>query len=516
MYKSNIEICLVITNEIASKIKEALTNGITGAGYKLNHHESIEEFLTFYEEQHLEVCMITNESIKSGAYKQLKEQYRDLKDYILVEPNVDMDVVGERTIYIDSENGEIDIESLLRFVDSTVEQLEIAMYGGVPEEDVENNEYETDLPIESSLDDDEDDDDKVLSAPPVEENVHKDDKVNEPKESKDDDGPADEDFDYELPEPKSVKEKETPEIEKKEPVADAAPEAEVVTSFQNNPFPMRLRNIQKSLSGPKMDKYKTIGVWSPLPAIGVTSFLINFSLFLSENKVHTAVLESLTSNHILKDWLKRYSPIPERWVSLASNLHASEPVGDSEWLYRGVKFFPLSKDDVKQDWNSDSFGAYHRMTEIYDVTLIDMPTGEMDVFTKESLEYMDELWIVVDDRVQQLNSWKDYIKKIKDTHNISIYLIHNKVIAASKPNVLSEGIGVPMLATIPALWEETAKNYYQNKPLYLQKDVQPKLQTHYHQLATHLIGPSFQLQDKKPTMWEQIAKIGKFQNILNG
>lgn len=149
------------------------------------------------------------------------------------------------------------------------------------------------------------------------------------------------------------------------------------------------------------------------------------------------------------------------------------------------------------------------MTEIYDVALVDMPTGEMHEITNESLKYMDELWIIVCDRIQQLRSWKDYIKKIEKTHNIPIHLIHNQMIDESKPDSISKMMELPMLATIPALWEETAKNYYQNKPLYLQKKVQPILEPHYHQLATHLIGSSFKLQDKKPSMWERITKIGR-------
>ncbi|WP_281864809.1 hypothetical protein [Planomicrobium okeanokoites] len=514
MYNSKVEICIVLTNNIPTEIEEILTNELNNAEYKINQFQSIEEFLSWYLANGIDIFLITNESSNSETYMTLKKEYPDLRDCILIEPEEEIPSISAHSIFFDSENADIDIDGLLEVIDSSIRMLENKR---LIDEDFSHFDSGEDLPMDqySFIEDDDDDDEddteqgkhlegagerNTLESQKPEENlIENKEEINQQ--------------DNEL---KTADTKTEHNEKNKEPVPDIVPEDEVKSSFQNNPFPMRLRNIQKSLSGPKMDKYKTIGVWSPLPAIGVTSFLINFSLFLAENKVHTAVLESLTTNHILKDWLKRYTPIPDKWVSLATNLHAAEPVGDSEWLYRGVKFFPLNKDDVKQDWNSDSFGAYHRLTEIYDVTLIDMPTGEMSVFTKESLEYMDELWIIVDDRVQQLNSWKDYIKQIKQNHNISIHLIHNKLVASSKPNILCEGMGVTMLTTIPALWEETAMNYYQNKPLYLQKNVQPILQPPYHQLATHLIGSSFQLQEKKPTMWEQIAKIGKFQNILNG
>lgn len=489
MNQKQIDISLVLSSSITQTLENKIRETLGHADYELNEFKTIADFIEWYKTHPFEVCLITDEKYDSQAYISLKEEYSHLIDILLVEFS---DRPPEKNVFIAfiAENNDIDLEVLSKKAQEAMEEV-AEMNDKVFNDrshlhDLDGDSEESDIDIENPSNGDAADNDEVQppSKPP------------EPK--------SDEKIKSESP----TENKETP--------VQNLPENDVKSSFQNNPFPMRLRNIQKSLSGPKMDKYKTIGVWSPLPAIGVTSFIMNFALFLSENKVHTAVLESLTSNHILKDWLSRYSPIPEKWVSLASNLHANEPVGDSEWLYRGVKFFPLSKDDIKQEWNSDSFGAYHRMTEIYDVTLIDMPTGEMNVFTKESLEYMDELWIVVDDRVQQLNSWKEYIKTIKETHQITIYLIHNKIIDASKPNILSEGIGAPMLAAIPALWEETAKNYYQTKPLYLQKGVQSILQAHYHQLATHLIGSSFQLQEKKPTMWEQIAKIGKFQNILNG
>lgn len=495
------------------EIKETLSREISEADYKVSYFDSFEKFFDWYLSTNLDVFLITNESSSSEVYTTLKKQYPDLVDCNLLELNEETNYNSDHHIYYDSENADIDIDGLIEVIDTTIKMIELKRLVDADSSHVDDEEdfsmEQFDIP-----DEDEGEFEEQTLPAEIEGDKAAEKSLDEPHEADVNATELKEQPAIQSIEPKAEDIKAQVKEESKGP--DNVPVAELQSAFQNNPFPMRLRNIQKSLSGPKMDKYKTIGMWSPLPAIGVTSFLINFSLFLAENKVHTAVLESLTTNHILKDWLKRYTPIPDKWVSLATNLHAAEPVGDSEWLYQGVKFFPLNKDDVKQDWNSDSFGAYHRLTEIYDVTLIDMPTGEMSVFTKESLEYMDELWIIVDDRVQQLNSWKDYIKQIKQNHNISIHLIHNKLVSSSKPNILCEGMGVTMLTTIPALWEETAMNYYQNKPLYLQKNVQPILQPPYHQLATHLIGSSFQLQEKKPTMWEQIAKIGKFQNILNG
>lgn len=512
MYKSKIEICMVITNEVATEVKETIVKAIIGERYKVNHYHSIEEFLGWYVKYPLEVCLITNESIASESYQELKKQYQELKDIVLIEPSDEIPTVAEHNVYIDSKNGEININDLLQAIDFIVEQLEMAMYDGEIGKDYENGMNEKNLQAESTINIDEV---EKLQPNPSPAGEKRNEKINESKESRDNHEKSSEQLEHESVVTIVKEDVNEQEVEIKEPIDEAALENDVKVSFQNNQFPMRMRNLQKSLSGLEIEKNKTIGVWSPLPAVGVTSFLINFSLFLSENKVHTAVLESLTTDHIIKDWLNRYSSIPDKWVSLANNLHTAEPKGNIEWIYRGVKFFPLHKDDIKQKWNVETFRAYHLMTEIYDVTLVDMPTGEMNVLANESLKYMDELWIIVCDRVQQLNSWKDYIKKIEKTHNIPIHLIHNQMIDVSLPEVISDCMELPMLATIPALWEETAKNYYQKKPLYLQKKVQPILEPHYHQLANHLIGSSFQLQDKKPTVWEQILKITTLHTILN-
>lgn len=512
MYKSKIEICMVITNEVATEVKETIVKAIVGEGYKVNHYHSIEGFLGWYVKYPLEVCLITNESIASASYQELKKQYQELKDIVLIEPSDEISTLTEHNVYIDSKNGEININDLLQAIDFIVEQLEMAMYDGEIGEAYENEMDEKNLQAESTINIDEV---EKLQPNPTPAGEKRNEKINESKESQDNHEKSSEQLEHESAVTIVKEDVIEQEVEIKEPIDEAALENDVKVSFQNDPFPMRVRSIQKSLSGLEMEKNKTIGVWSPLPAVGVTSFLMNFSLFLSENKVHTAVLEGLSSKHIIKYWLNRYSTIPDKWVSLSNNLHAAEPIGNSEWLYRGVKFFPIQRDDLKRSYNPETLKAYHCMTEIYDVTLVDMPTGAMHEITNESLKYIDELWIIACDRIQQLYGWKDYIKKIEETHDIPIHLIHNQMIDASKPDQISEFMELPMLATIPALFEETAKNYYQKKPLYLQKKVQPILEPHYHQLATHLIGPSFQLQDKKPTVWDQIAKIATFHTNLN-
>ncbi|ETT81485.1 hypothetical protein BK130_18325 [Viridibacillus sp. FSL H8-0123] len=42
---------------------------------------------------------------------------------------------------------------------------------------------------------------------------------------------------------------------------------------------------------------------------------MNFAYFLAENRVYTAVLEGLSDQPVLKNWLKRYTSVPTSWKS---------------------------------------------------------------------------------------------------------------------------------------------------------------------------------------------------------
>lgn len=503
MAKDQIHVCSVFTTEFPSGMKEQIKRSLFEAGYRLHDFQSIGEFQNWYSDYQTEVCLLLNEEVDSAEYDSLKGEFAELDDFIFV----DAQNAGKKEwlgtpVLIDKKTNELDVDMLIEEIKAIIP--------------IDENELS--LEDENELDVEEDESDAFDSftegAPSYSQELNEEPYIGEepPLSEEEMEDIARESQEQELNEIQQIDDAPADnKAEEVEAVIEHSPSAS-----ENASYSKRLRSIQKSLTGPQMDEFKTIGVWSPLPAMGVTSFILSFSFFLAENRIHTAVLESLTSNHILKDWLLRYGSVPDKWVSLAENLHTDQAIGNSEWVYRGVKFFPLNTKDGKHRWNPDSFDAFYRMTGIYDVTLIDIPTGEMAAFTKESLRYLDELWILVDDRVQQLNSWKGYIKGIKDSAGLDVHLIHNKAIPASKPGIISEGLGSNLLAEMPPLWEETAKNYYQNQPLYFQVGVKEKVQKPYQQLATHLIGPSFQLHEQKANWWEQLVKSKGFQKILNG
>lgn len=286
-----------------------------------------------------------------------------------------------------------------------------------------------------------------------------------------------------------------------------------ITTIKENPFQRRSFQIQKEMLSIKhIEGNKTIGVWSPLHRMGVTSFVMNFAFYLAENKVHTAVLEGLGPNYMLKDWLKRYTPLPQNWFSFAKALHTDERQGNTQWLYRNVKFLPADKDDYLLNWDTDSLETYMTTSKRMDVTLVDFPTGELTFHTMESLAFVDELWILFDDSIPELKSWKTYIDDLRTAFNIDVHLIANKTYPFSNNKHISKELNSELIVEIPAMAEETMKNYHQDKPLYFNSKAKAKLQKPYHQIATHLFGSSFEpFSPKKKSkfgysfkLWENI------------
>ena len=269
--------------------------------------------------------------------------------------------------------------------------------------------------------------------------------------------------------------------------------------YEENHYHLRSRAIQKQLfTNQKWESHQTIGVWSPLHRMGVTSFTFNFALFLSEYRVYTAVLEGLTEKHALKSWLERYTYVPAGWSSYAKAIHTDGITQQTKWIYKDVMFLPLEKEDIQLEWNSFSLESYMTTSNLVDVTLVDLPTGKMTAYTEDSLSYLNQLWIIIDDATQDLLAWKEYIHAIHKRTNIPIHLIFNKTYSFSKFDRISKEMGLPLLAKIPSLHEETMRNYYEAAPIYMKKEVQEKLKDPFIVIAKHLLGKDFDVNASLP------------------
>lgn len=266
------------------------------------------------------------------------------------------------------------------------------------------------------------------------------------------------------------------------------------TNYQN-----RKRNIQRQLfAKQKWTATKTVGIWSPLHRMGVTTFAMNFSFFLAENRIYTALLEGLTNQPSLKDWLKRYSKLPSNWKSYANTIQVNEedPLS-AEWKYRDVMCLPLDSRDCTLLWDDTFLESYMTTTNIMDITLVDFPTGKMEKYTEDALKYIDQLLIVVDDTFQDIVAWKDYIHRLQAENDISVQLIFNKLYDFSQVKAMEKELGYKVIATLPSLHEQVMRNYYDIEPLYFADDeVKSLLQPEYEKIAQYLFDNKFERKNK--------------------
>ncbi|MCM3317944.1 hypothetical protein M3603_15095 [Rummeliibacillus stabekisii] len=307
----------------------------------------------------------------------------------------------------------------------------------------------------------------------------------------------------------------SPEVDEEEIIQDDVPSAsreekEFIESEAD--YKSRARDIQRQLfAKQKWSDTKTIGIWSPLHRMGVTTLAMNLSFFLAENRIYTALLEGLSNQPALKDWLKRYTKIPNHWKSYAATIQSEEDPQSVEWHYRNVMCLPLDIGDESLVWDENLLEAYMTTTNIVDITIVDLPTGKMEKYTKDSLKYMDQLWIVVDDTFQDIVAWKKYIHQLQKQTGIPIYLIFNKSYEFSQVKRIGKELGFETIATLPALHEEVMRNYYDIEPLYFaNEEVNELLQNEFEQIGQHLFNGKFE----KKTLVEK-SQQKKWKNLFN-
>lgn len=261
-------------------------------------------------------------------------------------------------------------------------------------------------------------------------------------------------------------------------------------TIQIDPIKKRAAHIRKELfSETKWTQNKTIGVWSPLHRMGTTTFIINFALYLGRMKIPTVVIESLTEYQLIKTVLQRYKSKPENWVSFMEALH-DEKIDEShtDWTFERVKWFPLGEGDKDFTWNENIIFEYFNIVKYFDLALVDLPAGEMKSYTLETLNHIEELWVLVDDSVQQVMAWRNYISKIQNEYNIKIKLIFVNTYSFSKAKKLAKDLDLPLFTSIPDLSEQASKNHYMKYPLIDQEGVFDLLQDPFEVLGKHLVG----------------------------
>lgn len=254
---------------------------------------------------------------------------------------------------------------------------------------------------------------------------------------------------------------------------------------------MRKQYVYK---GKQYPHNKTIAVWSPLHRMGVSSFILNFAIYLQEQKIQTAVIEAMQPPK-LSSVLSRYEPMPVNFRSFIEVFHLEEhelmelDYHKTNWQYKGVLWLPIGEKDYIYNWNEDFLEVYFQFFRYHDVILIDLPSGKMTEETEKVLQNIDELWVMVDNSIVDILMWKKYIHQLREEHGISMRLIYNRSFPFSKINSLVTSLELPLMGTIPDLTEEYIRLQYKKKPLISFDEVREKVKENYE----HLIKAGFQL-----------------------
>jgi len=231
----------------------------------------------------------------------------------------------------------------------------------------------------------------------------------------------------------------------------------------------RMDEILSTIETPAMDKNKRIGFWSPVGRVGVTTFIESFALTLAQDNIQVAVLEGITERPKHLTNLKRYSNIPSQWTSYASSLFNTDTsLINVKWTYEDIHWFPCAKKDCDYEWDSLSLKYYIKSLNRHDVTLIDFPSGKMSSITEKSLEYVDELWIMVDYALDDILPWMKFIEKtLKQKKNITLHYIY---LSKGHPAPYKQWLKEEKVTVLAEFKEQSLaaiQNRFSKKPLYL-------------------------------------------------
>jgi hypothetical protein len=263
--------------------------------------------------------------------------------------------------------------------------------------------------------------------------------------------------------------------------------------------------IKKGLFHPtRFQKNHVIGIWSPFHRIGVSTFTTTLACFIAQYHPSVAVLEALNRNQQLYSTLTRWGVIPNDWHSFADVLmnegyHPEEVVLQKE----GVYWFPLGPQDAHYEWNPDMIRYYITTAKYFDVTLIDLPTGEMNEATLDTLEHCTELWILVDNHYVSMLEWSSYINALQTRYRVPFYLVHTRTYPFSQPERLSKQLKVPLLVSLEPMEEYTQFQYASSEPLWQHPAVQKGWKEPFRHLLLHLF-PHLKERVAREPHWKKL------------
>jgi len=243
---------------------------------------------------------------------------------------------------------------------------------------------------------------------------------------------------------------------------------------------------------------KAIGIWSPIAHVGITQFTSNFSVYLGKFNFKVSVVEGLTRYPNLKMLIKRCSKEPKDWVPAYGycvlDSISSEDSRNIHWSYSDVYWYPLEDAVHRQMPKIEKYDEFLKfMSNNFKYTFFTLENyGEMSEYNIETLKYLDELWIVLDNSYDLFIRWKNYIKNIaKDNPHLKVKIILNRYNEESYEQKIKETTKFPIIAKIPSLDEMFSKNMTQPKTAIEYDENFKILETSFHNAAVSLIGKDY-------------------------
>lgn len=276
-----------------------------------------------------------------------------------------------------------------------------------------------------------------------------------------------------------------------------------------NQMVLQRKRVQQMLLNTKSnDDCKVVGVWSPAARQGVSTFTINYAHYLTEIGKSVIVLEGIRKAPYLKSKLKSYMTIEEDWLSYAHCLKNLElDISRAVINYKNVIYFPLDKSDLDLDWDAEFLRLYIKTISSVDVVLIDLENGPMSEYTRNIIEDLDELFIMIDDSIYENIAWKDFILRIQK-EAVNSKLLFNKCFDFSKFNDIKSFLNFDEIYKLPDLTYDALKNNYMSEPLIYYTKVD--INSAFDEITTSLLNIEIQkIQNKKPKF------MTTFDNQLN-
>lgn len=252
-------------------------------------------------------------------------------------------------------------------------------------------------------------------------------------------------------------------------------------------------------------KNKSIGVWSPIQGIGVTTFVMNFAFHIGQRQLPISVMEALKEHPVMYRELERISArkkiFPKNWLSYVAYINQRKEMDTNDPSliktavidYKGVYWFPLGKgvDDYRNSL-IDDIPYYVSFCHPKEVVLIDLPNGEFKRDTRKLIKGLDELWVLLDGSTDIIFSYINYLEQLQtDNPNLSISLILLDYFPYISKRLIKKTFEFPIITVLPDLNNEVRKNKYEHTSIIENKKTEILLRKPFSKIGKYIYSDSY-------------------------